>query len=145
MEGGGSGSRERRLAKTQWTAVGHSTLGGKEGLVEEEGVHVVARGSIWKGDGSLHGDVFYWGRTKAWPRSLRHVTCMNLDLEGQETPGYWGLGRPAPWVHIGPDGVWDARLRMLICSMPGDIWGAVGESPKPRSPPSLMGPSPWPI
>lgn len=36
-EGGGTGGREHRLAKTQWTGVCHSTLGGKEGLAEEDG------------------------------------------------------------------------------------------------------------
>lgn len=36
------------------------------------GVQVVALGSIWKEGGSSHGNVFYQGRMKLWPCSLRH-------------------------------------------------------------------------
>lgn len=46
---------------------------GRRVLRRKMGVHVVALGSIWKGDGRLPEDVFYWGRTKARPRSLRHM------------------------------------------------------------------------
>lgn len=55
------------------------------------GVQVVALGSIWKEDGSSHGNVFYQGRTKLWPCAETHATCTKLGLEGQEMCDCWWL------------------------------------------------------